>query len=155
VILRRASAADAETCARIQVEANRVSLPFLPAYPDFEGAVAFFRGVLLAENEAWIAEVDGEAAGYVAFRPGWLEHLYVHPDRQARGIGPVLLAKALEDGTPRSLWTFQKNARARKFYEARGWVLAELIDGAGNMGKEPDARYEWRGRLASKGGEAT
>lgn len=153
MILRRASVADAETCARIQDEANRVSLPFLTRNHAFESAVAFFHDILLVENEAWIAEIEGEAAGYVAFHPGWLEHLYIRPDHQGRGIGPTLMAKALEDGTPRSLWTFQKNARARKFYESRGWTLVELTDGAGNMEKEPDARYEWRAPLASEAGQ--
>ena len=68
------------------------------------------------------------------------------PAYQGRGIGPALMAKALEDGSARELWTFQKNARARKFYEDRGWVLVELTDGQGNREKEPDARYAWPGR---------
>ena len=145
MILRRASTADAEVCARIQREANRVSLPFLPTPPDLDDAVTFFETKLLVENEAWLAEEEGVAVGYVAFHPGWLEHLYVLPDYQARGIGPQLLAKALEDGAPRTLWTFQANSRARRFYEARGWKLVELTDGAGNMEKTPDALYAWTG----------
>ena len=145
MILRRASTADAEACARIQREANRVSLPFLPAPPDLDDAVTFFETKLLVENEAWLAEEEGVAVGYVAFHPGWLEHLYVLPGYQARGIGPQLLAKALEDGAPRTLWTFQANSRARRFYEARGWKLVELTDGAGNMEKTPDALYAWTG----------
>lgn len=146
MILRRASLADARTCATIQREANLASLPFLPADPDVEGAAAFFETILLPQNETWIAEVDGRPAAYVAFHPGWLEHLYVLPAYQGRGIGPALMGKALEDGTARELWTFQKNARARKFYEDRGWVLVELTDGQGNREKEPDARYAWAGR---------
>ena len=146
MILRRASVSDASTCAMIQREANLASLPFLPADPDVNGALTFFETVLLPENETWIAEVDGQPVAYVAFHPGWLEHLYVLPAYQGRGIGPTLMAKALEDGSARELWTFQKNARARKFYEDRGWVLVELTDGQGNREKEPDARYAWPGR---------
>jgi ribosomal protein S18 acetylase RimI-like enzyme len=41
------------------------------------------------------------------------------------------------------LWVFQKNEGARRFYERHGFRLAELTDGAGNMEREPDARYEW------------
>ena len=145
MILRRASLADASICASIQREANLVSLPFLPVDDDFDGAVRFFQSVLLPQNEVWVAEVDGRPVGYVAFHPGWLEHLYVLPGHQGRGLGPELLAKALADGSPRDLWTFQKNLRARKFYEARGWTLVELTDGQGNREKEPDARYTWRG----------
>jgi hypothetical protein len=38
---------------------------------------------------------------------------------------------------------FQRNARARRFYERAGFVLAELTDGAGTEEREPDARYVW------------
>lgn len=146
MILRRATSADARICATIQREANLGSLPFLPVDPDIEGAAEFFETILLPQNEVWIAEVDDQPVAYVAFHPGWLEHLYVLPPHQGRGIGPALMARALEDGSPRQLWTFQKNARARKFYEDRGWTLVELTDGQGNREKEPDALYAWPGR---------
>ena len=42
------------------------------------------------------------------------------------------------------LWTFQRNQRARRFYERRGFRLVLLTDGADNEEKEPDALYEWR-----------
>jgi hypothetical protein len=41
------------------------------------------------------------------------------------------------------LWTFQRNAQARRFYEARGFACIEETDGAGNEEKEADARYLW------------
>ncbi|MGY4351614.1 hypothetical protein ACVWXM_008107 [Bradyrhizobium sp. GM7.3] len=41
------------------------------------------------------------------------------------------------------LWTFQRNALARRFYQARGFTLIEQTDGARNEEKEPDARYLW------------
>jgi hypothetical protein len=41
------------------------------------------------------------------------------------------------------LWTFQRNAQARRFYEARGFALAQETDGARNQEKEPDALYLW------------
>jgi len=145
-MLRRARPEDSSVCARIQWEASRVSLPFLPQEPFGEGILTFFATRLLPENDVWIAERNGEAAGYVAFHPGWLEHLYVLPEHQGAGLGPALLAKALEDGSPRKLWTFQKNLRARRFYEQRGWSLVELTDGSGNREKEPDALYAWPGR---------
>lgn len=143
MILRRASRDESAACARIQWEATRVSLPFLATEPFGDGILEFFAGTLFPENEVWVVEIGNAPVGYVAFHPGWLEHLYVLPTHQGQGLGPVLLKKALEDGTARSLWTFQKNTRARRFYETRGWRLAELTDGAGNREKEPDARYEW------------
>jgi putative acetyltransferase len=41
------------------------------------------------------------------------------------------------------LWTFQRNAKARRFYENRGFALVRETDGADNMEKEPDALYRW------------
>ena len=57
--------------------------------------------------------------------------LYVDPDHWNRGIGSALLAAAQaglsEAGfTSAVLWTFGPNARARAFYEHRGW----RVDGA-------------------------
>jgi hypothetical protein len=43
------------------------------------------------------------------------------------------------------LWTFQRNSRARGFYEARGFNLIERTDGARNEEREPDALYLWTG----------
>ena len=42
------------------------------------------------------------------------------------------------------LWTFQRNAQARRFYEARGFALVKETDGAANEEKEPDALYLWK-----------
>jgi hypothetical protein len=38
---------------------------------------------------------------------------------------------------------FQRNIRARRFYESRGFHLVEETDGAANEEREPDARYRW------------
>jgi hypothetical protein len=38
---------------------------------------------------------------------------------------------------------FQRNERARTFYERRGCHVVELTDGSGNEEREPDALYEW------------
>ncbi|MDP3748184.1 MAG: GNAT family N-acetyltransferase [Phenylobacterium sp.] len=141
--LRRASAADAGDIARLHRLTMRVSLPYLPELHTPKEDLCFFRERLLPECETWVAEAGEAIAGYVAFKPGWIMHLYVHPEHQGLGIGPRLLAKALEDGTPRQLWTFQQNARARRFYEARGFKLVRLTDGADNEEKTPDALYAW------------
>lgn len=144
-MLRRALPADAEALARIHRHTVRVSLPFLPELHTPAEDLAFFANEMLPKREVWLAEQAGQLAGYIAFRPGWIDHLFVHPDHQGRGVGPSLLRRALQDGAERRLWTFQKNTRARAFYEARGFVLEQLTDGEGNEEKEPDALYVWRG----------
>jgi GNAT superfamily N-acetyltransferase len=144
VILRRATQEDAQAIAIVHRTAMRVSLAFLPELHTAEEDLRFFAERFLPANEVWVTEVEGRVAGYLGFDADWINHLYVLPDVQGQGIGPALLAKALADGRTRRLWTFQRNDRARRFYEARGFVLVELTDGAGNEEKTPDALYEWR-----------
>lgn len=153
--LRPAEPEDAGSIARLHRLTTRVSLPFLPELHTPEEDLWFFSHRLLRENETWVVETGGVITGYVAFNPDWISHLFVHPDHQGQGLGGVLLAKVLADGRPRQLWTFQANSRARAFYEARGFTLVRLTDGADNEEKTPDALYAWAGGLASTGGETT
>jgi GNAT superfamily N-acetyltransferase len=78
--------------------------------------------------------IDGES----------LDHLYVAPDWQGLGFGSALLAKA-KTVSPRRLvlWTFQRNQRARAFYESRGFRSIAQTEGE-NEENEPDVQYEWR-----------
>ena len=142
MILRPATLADAPAIAQVLRAAFRVSLPFLPELHTTEEDLAF-AGRLLVDDTVWVAEISGAVGGYIAFRPGWIDHLFIHPDHQGQGVGPALLAKALEDGQPRQLWTFQENARARRFYEARGFRAVEFTDGEDNEEQQPDVRYVW------------
>jgi len=91
--------------------------------------------------------------GIIAFREGWIDQLYVLPEAQRRGVGKDLLQVAQNAFDRLQLWTFQRNAPARRFYKARGFALIQETDGAGNEEKEPDALYSGRadkvaGRLA-------
>ena len=87
---------------------------------------------------------DRRLVGHVAYKPGWIEHFYVDPERHSRGIGTLLLARVKEVLPEIQLWTFQANAGARRFYERHGFEPVELTDGAGNEEGEPDVRYRWR-----------
>jgi putative acetyltransferase len=150
--LRPARPDDAAAIAFVHHTAMRVSLPFLPELHTLDEVVVWAAGQILPNNQVWVAERDGEVCGYIAFAADWINDLYVLPEVQGQGIGPQLLAKALADGRTRRLWTFQRNTRARGFYESRGFVLVELTDGSGNEEKEPDALYEWRAAPAPKEG---
>ncbi|MNI84182.1 putative acetyltransferase [compost metagenome] len=63
---------------------------------------------------------------------------------QGRGIGSRLLDIAKANHVRLNLWTFQKNAGARFFYESQGFEVVRETDGADNEEQEPDILYSWR-----------
>ena len=73
-----------------------------------------------------------------------MEHLYVRPELQGRGVGSALLDVAKASGGRLPPLVFQRNAGARRFYERHGLRLVELTNGAANEEREPDVLYEWR-----------
>jgi GNAT superfamily N-acetyltransferase len=154
VTLRPAGPADAEAIARVFVAARRDALPGLADPHGFDDTVRFFRDVVAARRQVRVAVADGGVTGFVAFGGGEVEHLYVAPGSQGHGLGARLLALATAEGTPLELWVFQRNARARAFYERHGWRLVELTDGARNEEREPDARYRWEPRGPARGAGA-
>lgn len=130
--------------ARLHRLTVTTSLPFVPHLHTPEEDAWWFAERLYATNEVWLVEADGGPAAYIAFRPGFIEHLFVHPDRQGAGLGPQLLAKAKAAFSELSLWTFQQNLRARAFYEKHGFATVVETDGIDNEEKLPDVLYRWR-----------
>ena len=139
-MIRRATSDDADALGGLFARA-RDEMSYLPRIPDDDRPK--LGGWIVDRHEVWIAD-EGGVAGFAGLSPGWLDHLYVDPAIQGRGIGGALLnhAKALQPGGLQ-LWVFQKNDGARRFYARHGFRLVELTDGAGNQEGEPDARYEW------------
>jgi ribosomal protein S18 acetylase RimI-like enzyme len=150
--IRPARSADAEAIADVHLDSRREAMPWLPVLHSREDTIAYFAGHVLLHEEVLVAEVNQLVVGFIALEGDHVDHLYIAPAYQGRGIGDTLLAMAKEvrpDGL--MLWTFQRNARARQFYEARGFVAAELTDGSRNEEREPDALYRWLPSASSSG----
>lgn len=142
--IRRATAEDAGEIARLFRLATRTAMPWLPELHTPEEDLAFFGGRVLTTEEVWVSTAeDGSVRGFIALKPGWIDHLAVHPAEQGRGVGSGLMQLAKARANDLQLWTFQQNARARAFYEQRGFHLVRLTDGSGNEEKTPDALYAW------------
>jgi GNAT superfamily N-acetyltransferase len=147
VLLRPATADDADAIARVHLEA-RSAAPMPPlVHP--EDDVRRWLGERLAVDEAWVAEAAGEVVGYARFTATWLDDLYVLPTHAGAGIGSALLdlVKSLRPAGFQ-LWVFEMNAPARRFYARRGLVERERTDGSANEERAPDVRMEWPGTRA-------
>ena len=142
--IRRAVPGDAAAIADTYVASFRAALPTVRLVHTDDQVRSWIRDHVVPELETWVAVDGGRVVGFVAMSPGWIDQLYVAPERLGEGIGGLLLELAMRraDG-PLELWTFQVNAMARRFYERNGFVAVELTDGSGNEAHEPDVRYRW------------
>ncbi len=98
-------------------------------------------------RELWLAEREGLALGFVLLDDAWLNLIFVHPDRPARGVGAALLdlVKSLRPGGF-GLRVHQGNARARAFYRRHGLVELERTDGSSYHDEQPDLQMAWLGQ---------
>ena len=141
--LRRLALTDMDAAALIRRRAFEATLPWLAGLHTPEEDQWFFRERLFTACEVWGAYAAAEMVGIVAFRRDWVDQLYVLPEAQRGGVGTALLQIAKESSDRLSLWTFQRNTPARRFYEARGFRLIRETDGSDNEEREPDALYLW------------
>ena len=142
--LRLARPSDAAAIALVYRSAMREAMPYLPDMHTPEEDLAWVSQTVLPQQEVWVAEMDGQVVGVASLDGATLTQLYILPGKQGLGIGCALLARAKErrpEGL--ELWAFQRNTRARAFYERRGFVAIEFGDGSGNEEGEPDVLYRW------------
>ena len=142
--MRRGQTGDVEAVARLFRTVRRTCLPYLRDLHTADEDLGFFRDRVFAECEVWVAEAEA-IEGFIAFRPGWVDHLYVQPERQGQGLGKAMLALSMQRPAPLRLWVFQRNTAAIRFYRARGFCEIERTDGMRNEEREPDLLMEWRG----------
>jgi ribosomal protein S18 acetylase RimI-like enzyme len=141
--LRRAREEDVPLLARM-LRASYDAMPYIPRLHTPEEDRRYV-GDLTAQNEGWVADEDGRVLGFAVVSDDELLQIHVRAESQNRGIGTTLFRHATER-RPRgfTLWTFQKNEGARRFYERHGCRIAQLTDGERNEEQEPDMQYVWR-----------
>ena len=142
--MRRARVEDMPELARLYRRTVQTSLPFLPTLHTPDEDAWWFAERLWANNEVWLVQGEFGPEGYIAFRSDFIEHLFIAPEAQGQRMGVRLLEKAKENAAELSLWTFQQNERARRFYEKHGFFVVVETDGADNEEKLPDVLYRWR-----------
>jgi enamine deaminase RidA (YjgF/YER057c/UK114 family)/GNAT superfamily N-acetyltransferase len=145
VTLRRADAADAVAVAEVYLRSFDTALPTVVRPHSDDEVRAYLRDVVIPRGTTWVAEAVGVIVGLMVLDGEEIAQLHVDPDWRGRGIGDRFVALAKERA-PRglSLWTFQVNKPAHRFYERHGFRAVEHTDGSRNEEREPDVRYEWR-----------
>jgi GNAT superfamily N-acetyltransferase len=143
--IREAEPGDAPEIAEVHLAARRDAMPYLHRPRTDDETRDYFRRVVGDPPAVWwVPQVGDEIVGYMLIDGEDLDHLYVRPGRQRRGIGLSLLNKAKTLSQHRLLlWTFQRNTNARAFYESQGFRSVECTAGH-NEENEPDVKYEWR-----------
>jgi GNAT superfamily N-acetyltransferase len=142
-MLRQLALEDMDHAAAVHRMSFDQALPTLAGLHTPDEDRWFFRERMFATCQLWGSFDDRELVGFIAFREGWIDQLYVLPSSQGQGIGGALLQVAKSRFDRLSLWTFQRNTNARRFYERHGFTLVKETDGATNEEKEPDALYAW------------
>ncbi|MFE3853840.1 GNAT family N-acetyltransferase [Streptomyces griseorubiginosus] len=125
--LRPATPDDVEPIAELRAVVMRPDLERLGRF-DEQRVRQRFRDAFVAEHLSVIV-VEGRLAGCVALRPAgdghWLEHFFVDPALQGRGLGSAvlrtLLARADADGVTVRLDVLQ-GSQARRLYERHGFT---------------------------------
>jgi ribosomal protein S18 acetylase RimI-like enzyme len=143
--LRRYRDEDFEHVVERWHETNLVSYPYVAEHQKhtLQDARVFFRSHIVPECQIWLAQSSRAIAGMLALEAPWIRHLAVFPEFQRNGIGTALLGAA-RAGSPGELrlYTFQRNAPARAFYERHGFV-AVAFGVSPDPESEPDVEYRW------------
>lgn len=156
-MIRLAAPDDAREIAGVQVRAwwrayaDHLDVTRLPGVE--ERAERWFALLGAAEAPTIVWDQEGRIGGFCSVGPardaedppvGEILALYVDPPAQNAGVGSALLGAgegtlADELGFPEAvLWVLEANARARLFYEHKGWAL----DGGPRQHRwGPEVRY--------------
>jgi GNAT superfamily N-acetyltransferase len=148
VTIVRASEADALEVARIFRESRLQVMPYLPVLHSADDDLVFFRSDVFPRATVWVAIANAAIFGFIAVHEGWVEHLYVRPGWERKGIGRALLRTAMAHSNALQLWVFQRNTAALAFYEHFGFRAVRHTDGSANDEREPDVLLSWQRDLA-------
>jgi len=133
-LIRAARPDEGDALAAIQQRASVAALAHIFPPEQYPYPVAEirrrWREALAEGRSVLVYEGEGELVGVALTGPGWLDGLYVVPERWGSGVAVELHDAALQvvraEGFEQChLWVLDDNRRARRFYERLGWRLNE------------------------------
>ncbi len=105
-MIRRAAPGDADAIGQVFVRA-RDEMTYLPRIPDEHRPL--LGGWIVERHEVWVDEEGEKIWGFIGLGKDMLDHRYVDPEHQRKGLGTALLDEA-KQRRPHGfqLWVFQK-----------------------------------------------
>lgn len=116
--------------------------PWMPELYTGAETVAFC-GTMIDRGWMTVAELDGRIVGFLARHKEEINALYVAKEQCGAGFGLQLLDHAKQGSDRLSLWTFDANVGAQRFYRREGFVETARTQGAGNQENLPDIAFMW------------
>jgi GNAT superfamily N-acetyltransferase len=127
---RKAEPADAEALVALRILAMRESLERIGRFDPVRARERFLSG--FSPEHTRHVLIHGERAGFVVIRPDGqallLDHLYIDPRFQNRGIGAAVLARVFADADARHLPLkvgALRGSDSNRFYLRHGFTLVE------------------------------
>lgn len=147
VLLRRAGDADALAAAHVWLRSFTAALPTVRRAHTDDEIRHWFATVLVPRYETWVAVTGNAVIGVMMLKDAELKQLYIDPSQPGRGLGDRFMAVAKEQQPyGLTLWTFEVNTSAQRFYQRHGFTAVERTDGRHNDEREPDVRFVWQPR---------
>lgn len=141
-VYRLAEKRDGRACAKI-IEDWSAETAWLSPPWEFDRLAAWWSGCLDGVETSWVAINQGKVVGFCVREDDNITGLYVARGHRGTGVGKGLfdLAKAGEDFV--TVWAYEKNTRARKFYRREGCreISREREEGTGLI----DVEHRWVG----------
>lgn len=116
--------------------------PFVPRLHNVAEDRWFIRQAI-EKADVMVADDEG-VKGFIVRDGDEIGQLYVASSARGHGVGTALLNEMKNRSDRLTLWCFQENSGARRFYERHGFVAEEFTDGSRNEEGVPDIRYVWR-----------
>lgn len=142
---------DLEAVCRIWLNTNCRAHGFIPA--DYWKSKFELVKALLPQAEILVWEENDEKKirGFLGISGDWIEGIFVEDTWQSRGIGKQLIDAAKKRKDRLVLSVYEKNARARRFYEREGFVVRGR--GIDEETKEEEWTMEWKAELSCRNGK--
>lgn len=136
---------DAEALVQIRIEAMRESLERIGRFDPQRARDRFLSSFDPVFCRFVI--VDGVSVGFVVAKPAdrhlTLEHLYIRPQHQGRGIGSAVLDSIFADADSRSIPVkvgALRNSDSNRFYQRHGFLKIEETEWDIYYLRNPEAR---------------